>query len=146
MESKLLLIPSVAFRVSDLSQYLIEPVWNQNDSKGRLQPPFRVSISNRTSMESKLKDHHIHDRFSFCVSQYLIEPVWNQNFSGSFLRSSKKAVVSISNRTSMESKRCCEFCVVEFRKRCVSISNRTSMESKRGVELVRKRVRLSLNI
>ena len=134
---------------SALIPLLIEPVWNQNVSDfrtlGRNSKTF-----NRTSLESKLKNlSHLFGVIP-CIliepvwnqncrrvlnsirfkhgSQYLIEPVWNQNIT-SFPRILSKKFVSISNRTSLESKRCSKFSTV-FVIISVSISNRTSLESK----------------
>ena len=112
-----------------VSQFLIEPVWNQNtDNESTDAGLHGVSISNRTSMESKLF------RAGCAVrvpggSQFLIEPVWNQNdFLVWFLFPTLKTV-SISNRTSMESK-LAPASENYFTNVFVSISNRTSMESK----------------
>ena len=63
------------------SQCLIEPVWNQNKSHldGLRMAFLRVSMSNRTSMESKLIRGYS-PAFPASMSQCLIEPVWNQNY------------------------------------------------------------------
>ena len=120
---------SVSRRVS---QCLIEPVWNQNllPCHGSDQPGMAAS---QCLIEPVWNQNFIQG--SSCaamhaMSQCLIEPVWNQNSLVCLSRRTFSLGVSMSNRTSMESKQsrhcqrgaCCCF---------VSMSNRTSMESKR---------------
>ena len=80
MESKPRVVLQAESKI-DPSQCLIEPVWNQNK--------FRLPLF-------KLREHR--------TSQCLIEPVWNQNGLFGVSSFARSVFVSMSNRTSMESK------------------------------------------